>query len=209
MSEDQAIVFIVDDDPSVRNGLDALLRSVALKVQTFSSAEEFLRSTRPDAPGCIVLDIRLPGPSGLDLQRELLKTGDYPPIIFISGHADVPVSVRAMKDGAIEFLTKPFRDHDLLEAIQLGIARDRMRRENARAMAELRARFETLTPREREVMALIATGRSNKQVGGKLDVAEITVKVHRAQVMRKMEAHSLVDLARMADRLGITPQTPE
>jgi len=209
MSEDQAIVFIVDDDPSVRNGLDALLRSVALRVQTFSSAEEFLRSTRPDAPGCIVLDIRLPGPSGLDLQRELLKTGDYPPIIFISGHADVPVSVRAMKDGAIEFLTKPFRDHDLLEAIQLGIARDRMRRENARAMAELRARFETLTPREREVMALIATGRSNKQVGGKLDVAEITVKVHRAQVMRKMEAHSLVDLARMADRLGITPQTPE
>jgi FixJ family two-component response regulator len=204
MSEDQPVVFIIDDDASVRNGLDALLRSVSLKVQTFGSADEFLRRARPDAPGCIVLDVRLPGPSGLDLQRELSKTGDHPPIIFISGHADVPVSVRAMKEGAIEFLTKPFSDHDLLEAIQLGIVRDRTRRQRARIMAELLARFATLTPREREVMALIAAGRSNKQVGGTLDVAEITVKVHRAQVMRKMEAHTLVDLARMADQLGIT-----
>jgi FixJ family two-component response regulator len=204
MRDEQPIVFVIDDDPSVRNGLDALLRSVSLKVLSFSSADEFLRTTRPDAPSCIVLDVRLPGPSGLDLQRELAKSGAHPPIIFISAHADVPMSVHAMKAGAIEFLTKPFRDQEFLDAIQSGIERDRARRENAELIATLQARFQSLTSRERDVMALVVTGRSNKQVASKLDISEITVKVNRGQAMRKMQANSLADLVRMADKLGIS-----
>jgi FixJ family two-component response regulator len=204
MRDEQPIVFVIDDDPSVRNGLDALLRSVSLKVLSFSSADEFLRTTRPDAPSCIVLDVRLPGPSGLDLQRELAKSGAHPPIIFISAHADVPMSVHAMKAGAIEFLTKPFRDQEFLDAIQSGIEHDRARRENAELIATLQARFQSLTSRERDVMALVVTGRSNKQVASKLDISEITVKVNRGQAMRKMQANSLADLVRMADRLGIS-----
>jgi FixJ family two-component response regulator len=204
MRDEQPIVFVIDDDPSVRNGLDALLRSVSLKVLSFSSADEFLRTTRPDAPSCIVLDVRLPGPSGLDLQRELAKSGAHPPIIFISAHADVPMSVHAMKAGAIEFLTKPFRDQEFLDAIQSGIERDRARRENAELIATLQVRFQSLTSRERDVMALVVTGRSNKQVASKLDISEITVKVNRGQAMRKMQANSLADLVRMADKLGIS-----
>ena len=204
MKDEQPVVFVIDDDPSVRNGLDALLRSVALRVLCFSSADEFLRATRPDAPSCIVLDVRLPGQSGLDLQRELAKSGAHPPIIFISAHADVPMSVHAMKAGAIEFLTKPFRDQEFLDAIQLGIERDRARRENAELVATLQARFQSLTARERDVMALVVTGRSNKQVASKLDISEITVKVNRGHAMRKMQANSLADLVRMADKLGIS-----
>ena len=204
MRDEQPIVFVIDDDASVRNGLDALLRSVSLKVLSFSSADEFLRTTRPDAPSCIVLDVRLPGPSGLDLQRELAKSGAHPPIIFISAHADVPMSVHAMKAGAIEFLTKPFRDQEFLDAIQSGIERDRARRENAELIATLQARFQSLTARERDVMALVVTGRSNKRVASKLDISEITVKVNRGQAMRKMQANSLADLVRMADKLGIS-----
>jgi FixJ family two-component response regulator len=203
MTEKDAIVFIVDDDETVRVALDRLLRSVGLKVQCFGSTQEFLRSARPDAPGCLVLDVRLPGSSGLDLQRELLELGVRLPIIFMTGYADIPMSVRAMKQGAIEFLTKPLRDQDLLDAVQLGIERDRARRADAGLVSALRERFESLTTREREVMALTVTGRLNKQIAGDLGVSEITVKAHRGQAMRKMQAKSLAELVRMADRLGL------
>src|SRR6266498_2754420 len=174
----------------------------------FASISDFLKSDLPDGPTCLVLDVRLPGQSGLDLQRELSAANIHVPIIFITGHGDIPMSVQAMKGGAIEFLTKPFRDQDLLDAIQLGLARDHAWLENAKTIAMLRARFETLTPREREVMALVVTGRLNKQIAGDIGVSEITVKVHRGQVMRKMKASSLPDLARMADQLQITPTKP-
>jgi FixJ family two-component response regulator len=179
------------------------LRSINLQVQSFGSAQEFLQNKRPDAPGCLVLDVRLPGRSGLDFQRELADSGIQLPIVFITGHGDIPMSVRAIKAGAIEFLTKPFHDQELLDAIQLGIERDRARRRDAAAMAKLDERFGSLTPREREIMALVVSGRMNKQIADDLNVSEITVKVHRGHVTRKMGAKFLAELVRMADRLGM------
>ena len=207
MSEEQPVVFVVDDDPSVRDALARLLRSVGLDVLSFGSTQEFVQSKRPDAPGCLVLDVRLPGRSGLDFQRELAASGIHLPIVFITGHGDIRMSVRALKAGAIEFLTKPFQDQELLDAIQLGIERDRVRRRDAAAVAGLHERFGSLTPREREIMALVVAGRMNKQIAGDLGVSVITVKVHRGQVMRKMRAKSLAELVRMADRLGVPPGT--
>lgn len=203
MTAEKPVVFVVDDDPSVRRALDSLLRSVGLDVQTFGSAEEFQRSDRPDVPACLILDIRMPGRSGLDFQSELVKSRSELPIVFITGHGDIPMSVRAMKAGAIEFLTKPFRDQDLIDAVQTGLGKDRLRRQRAAALADLRERFSTLTAREREIMTLVAAGRLNKQIAADLDVSEITVKVHRGQLMRKMLAKSPTDLIRMADRLGV------
>lgn len=205
MSEPQANVIVIDDDSMVRESLSSLIRSVGLKATLLASVDEFLKSGRPSGPSCLVLDVRLPGRSGLDFQRDLAAAGIRLPIVFITGHGDIPMSVQAMKDGAIEFLTKPFRDQDLLDAINQGLSQDRARLESESAVAELRARFDTLTPREREVMALVATGRLNKQIAADLGVSEITVKVHRGQVMRKMHASSLADLARMSDRLQQTP----
>jgi FixJ family two-component response regulator len=204
MAEKISTVIVVDDDPAIRESLGGLLRSVGLQAKLFASVDEFLKTGRPTGPACLVLDVRLPGRSGLDFQRELAAADIQLPIIFITGFGDIPMSVTAMKGGAIEFLTKPFRDQDLLDAIQLGLARDRAWLENQKATAALRARFETLTPREREVMALVATGRLNKQIAYEIGVSEITVKVHRGQVMRKMQAGSLPDLARMADRLKLS-----
>jgi FixJ family two-component response regulator len=203
MSNEQPIVFVIDDDQSIRDALHSLLRTVSLEVRTFQSTQQFLESERPDAPGCLVLDVRLPGVSGLDFQRELVKSNIQYPIIFISGHGDIPMTVRAIKAGAIEFLTKPFRDQDLLDAVQVGIERDRMRRRDESAVAELQERVDALSAREREVMALVVTGRLNKQIAADLDVSEITVKVHRGNVMRKMQAKSLAELVRMADRIGL------
>jgi FixJ family two-component response regulator len=203
MTEEHPVVFLIDDDPSVRDALDGLLRSVGLQVQSFGSAQEFLRAKLPDAPACLVLDVRLPGPSGLDFQRDLAESHSPLPIIFITGHGDIPMSVKAMKAGAVEFLTKPFRDQELLDAIQQGIERDRTRRQEAAVVAGLQERYRALTPRERDVMARVVTGRLNKQIAADLDLSEVTVKVHRGQVMRKMLAKSLADLVRMADRLGV------
>lgn len=199
-------VVVVDDDTAIRESLGGLLRSVGIDVRLFASVPEFLKSGRPDAPTCLVLDVRLPGTSGLDFQRELAAASIRVPIIFITGYGDIPMSVQAMKGGAIEFLTKPFRDQDLLDAIQLGLARDRAWRQEQRSMAALRERFDSLTPREREVMAHVARGRLNKQIAGDIGISEITVKVHRGHVMRKMKASSLPDLARMADRLNLVVQ---
>jgi FixJ family two-component response regulator len=205
MTEAKPTVLIVDDDPAIRGALENLLRSVGLGVRTWASVPEFLQAGRPDAPTCLVLDVRLPGRSGLDFQRELSAANIHLPIIFITGHGDIPMSVQAMKGGAIEFLTKPFRDQDLLDAIQLGLARDRERRENESTLAALREHFERLSPRERDVMAQVVKGRLNKQIAGDLGISEITVKVHRGQVMRKMQALSLPDLTRMADKLKLVP----
>jgi len=200
-------VIIVDDDPAIRESLASLLRSVGLQVKALASVPEFVKEGRPQGPACLVLDVRLPGRSGLDFQRELTAANIHVPIIFITGYGDIPMSVQAIKGGAIEFLTKPFRDQDLLDAIQLGLARDRAWLEQEQAISALRARFETLTPREREVMAFVVTGRLNKQIAFDIGISEITVKVHRAQVMRKMMATSLPDLARMADKLDLTADT--
>ena len=206
MAEAIPTVIIIDDDPAIRESIGGLLRSVGLQAKLFTSVDEFLKDGRPAGAACLVLDVRLPGRSGLDFQRELATANIQLPIIFITGYGDIPMSVKAMKDGAIEFLTKPFRDQDLLDAIQLGIARDRAWLENEKALAGLRARFETLTPREREVMALVVTGRLNKQIAHDIGISEITVKVHRGQVMRKMKATSLPDLARMVDKLDFAAE---
>jgi FixJ family two-component response regulator len=201
---DEPTIIVVDDDPGIRESLRSLLRSVGLQVKALASVPEFLKEGRPEGPACLVLDVRLPGRSGLDLQRDLSAANIHLPIIFITGYGDIPMSVQAIKGGAIEFLTKPFRDQELLDAIQLGLARDRAWLDEAKAKAALRSRFETLTPREREVMALVVTGRLNKQIAYDIGISEITVKVHRGQVMRKMNAASLPDLARMADKLNLT-----
>ena len=204
MSEHAAVVFVIDDDPSMLRSLASLLRSVGLEARVFSSAPEFMRAQRPDAPGCLVLDVRLPGMSGLAFQQELAKAGIALPVIFITGHGDVPMSVRAMKAGAVEFLTKPFDDQLLLDAINGAIERDRERRRTAAQLAELQARFRTLTEREREVLKLVIAGRLNKQIADDLSLSVVTVKVHRAHVMRKMLAKSVVALVRMADQLGVS-----
>ena len=201
MSENKPVVFVIDDNPAVRDALDSLIRSIHLNVQSFGSTNEFLRFKRLDAPGCIVLDVRLPGLSGLDFQREMAKSNIDLPVIFITGHGDVPMSVRAIKAGAIEFLTKPFRDQDLLDAIYVGIERDRSRRQAAAIGAVLRRHFDLLTSRERQIMLRVVTGRPNKQIAAELKLSEVTVKVHRRHVMRKMKAKSLADLVRMADKL--------
>jgi FixJ family two-component response regulator len=201
MSE-PAVVFVVDDDPSMRRSLETLLRSVGLDVRPFSSAQEFMQAKRPDVPGCLVLDVRLPGMSGLSFQEELAKTGVALPVIFVTGHGDVPMTVRAMKAGAAEFLTKPFDDQVLLDAIHAAIECDRARRRDAASLAVLMARYHQLTERERQVMKLVVAGRVNKQIAADLGLSLVTVKVHRGQVMRKMLAKSVAELVRMADRLG-------
>jgi FixJ family two-component response regulator len=202
MTAADAMVFVVDDDGGVRESLKSLIRSVGLRVETFASAQDFLLGTRPEVPGCLVLDVRLPGLSGLDLQKRMAEVELDIPIVFISGHGDIPMSVRAMKAGAVEFLTKPFRDQELLDAVQQAIERDRNAREQRAEIAELRSRYRRLTPREREVMALVATGLLNKQIAGELGTSEASVKVHRQHVMEKMKAGSLAALVRMADRVG-------
>ncbi len=198
-SSDQPIVLIVDDEETVREALSSLFRSVGLQTRTFGSTREFLQLNLPDVPACLVLDVRLPGMSGLDFQMELANMDIRLPIVFISGHADVPMSVKAMKRGAIEFLTKPIRDQDLLDAVRLAIERDQAERQKNQLNSDLRTRFESLTSREREVFALVATGLMNKQIAGEMDIREVTVKVHRGNVMRKMGARSLAALVRMAD----------
>jgi FixJ family two-component response regulator len=197
------IVFVVDDDVSVRDALSNLFRSVGLRTAAFGSAHEFLQHKLPDVPSCLILDIRLPRLSGLDFQAELAKADIHIPIIFMTGHGDIPMTVRAMKAGAVDFLTKPFRDQDMLDAVTTAIERDRTRRNEAGALANLRAAFATLTPRERQIMSLVTAGLMNKQVAAEIGVAEITVKIHRGHIMRKMAAKSLPDLVRMAQILGI------
>jgi FixJ family two-component response regulator len=208
MAEQQPVVFVVDDDASMRGALENLIGSVGLDVQPFASPQEFLQSTRPDAPGCLVLDVRLPGMSGLAFQQELSRLGIALPVIFITGHADVPMSVRAMKAGALEFLTKPFQHQDLLDAIHAAIERDRARRRETSVLDLLQVRYGQLTEREREVMKHVVGGRPNKQIAAELKLSEVTVKVHRGQVMRKMRAKSLPELVRMADRLGVQGTAP-
>jgi FixJ family two-component response regulator len=205
MSETDGLVFIVDDDASMRESLKNLIRSVGLRVETFTSAQEFLRSKRPDVPGCLVLDVRLKGLSGLDLQKRIAEADMEIPIIFISGHGDIPMTVQAMKAGAVEFLTKPVRDQDLLDAVQQALERDRKARGQREEIQKLRRRFESLTQREREVMGLVVTGLLNKQIAAELGTSETTIKIHRHQVMEKMAANSVAELVRMSDRLGIPP----
>ena len=203
MSEDRAVAFVIDDDASMRRSLDTLLRSVGLDVHLFSSAQEFMQAKRPDVPACLVLDVRLPGMSGLAFQQELVRAGVALPVIFLTGHADVPMTVRAMKAGAAEFLTKPVDEQVLLDAIHTAIEKDRAKRHSAANVAELKARYGLLTEREREVLTMVVAGRANKQIAAELGLSLVTVKVHRGQVMRKMLAKSVPDLVRMADRLGL------
>jgi FixJ family two-component response regulator len=209
MRDENPSVLLIDDDPEFRDSVARLLRTVGLETRQFSSVSDFFKVDPPDGPTCLVLDVRMPGRSGLDLQRELTAANTELPIIFITAHADVPMTVQAMKGGAIEFLTKPFRDQDLLDAVEAGLARDRARREGHRALRQLRERFDTLSSREREVMVRITAGRLNKQVANDIGVAESTVKVHRTNLMRKMKARSLPELSRMADILKVTPEEPE
>jgi FixJ family two-component response regulator len=201
-SQADSIVFVVDDDASVRDALTFLFNSVGLQTKAFGSASEFLHSKLPDVPSCLVLDVRLPGLSGLDFQAELAKTNIDLPIIFLTGHGDIPMTVKAMKAGAVEFLTKPFREQDLLDAVRIGLERDRARRESDKGISELRARFDLLTPREQEVITLVTAGLMNKQIAAEIGVSEITVKVHRGNAMRKMGVKSLAELVRTADLLG-------
>jgi FixJ family two-component response regulator len=201
MAEVTRIVYVVDDDPSVGRAIKRLVESVGLQVAHFGSAQEFLRSTRPDAPSCLVLDVRLPGISGLDFQRQLAESNIHIPIIFISAHGDIPMTVRAMKAGAIEFLTKPFRDQDLLDAVQVGLERDRAKRQKDAGIATLRDRYELLSPREREVVAMVVSGLLNKQIAAEIGTTENTVKAHRSRAMEKMQAESLADLVKMVERL--------
>jgi FixJ family two-component response regulator len=202
----EPVVYVIDDDPSMRSSIEDLLQSVGLEVHAFASVQEYLEAARPSTPACIVLDVRLPGQSGLDFQRQVSGTPMALPIVFITGHGDVPMSVRAMKQGAVEFLTKPFRDQDLLDAIQAALDRDRTRRAGEAALLELRERLACLTPREAEVLRLVVRGLANKQIAGDLGLSEATVKMHRGQVMRKMGAASIVELVHLAERLGIAPQ---
>ena len=205
VAAEESIIFIVDDDESLRNALGSLFRSVGFKVGMFGSAAELLEHKFPDIPSCLVLDVRLPRLSGLDFQTELAKANIHIPIIFMTGHGDIPMSVRAMKAGAVDFLAKPFRDQDMLDAVTLALERDRQRRQSDKQLSDVRAKFDTLTQREREVMSLVATGLMNKQIAGELGLSEITVKIHRGQAMRKMAARSLADLVRMAELLGVSP----
>jgi FixJ family two-component response regulator len=209
MPEAKSTVLIIDDDPDLRASVGRLLRSLDLEARLFASVSDFLESDPPDGPACLVLDVRLPGQSGLDFQRDLARANTQLPIIFITGHGDIPMSVQAMKGGAIEFLTKPFRDQELLDAIQLGLSRDRARRENEKAFAVLRERFGSLSPREREIMIQVARGRLSKQIAGDIGIAEATVKVHRSRAMRKMNARSLPELGRMADKLQLVAEKPQ
>ena len=203
MREEQAIVIVIDDDVSVREAVEDLFRSVGLRVESFGSTREFIKGEVTDSPGCIVLDVRLPGESGLEFQKALSKSHIHLPLIFISGHNDVPTSVQAMKSGAVDFLTKPLREQELLDAVQMGIERDRGRRQEAKLIAELRERLNSLTPREQELLPLVIAGRPNKEIAAQLKLSEMTVKVHRSQITRKMRAKSLIDLAKMADKLGV------
>jgi RNA polymerase sigma factor (sigma-70 family) len=203
MTEVRSLIFVIDDDASLRGALESLIRSVGLDVEVFATVQEFLQRKKPEVPSCLILDIRLPGISGLDFQRRLADTNNPIPIIFITGHGDVPMSVRAMKEGAVEFLTKPFRDQDLLDAIQVALNLDQTRRRRETQIIELRARFEFLSPRQREVLPLVVSGLSNKQIAEKLGISEGTVKAHRSEIMRKMGAGSLPELVRIAERIGI------
>jgi FixJ family two-component response regulator len=205
--EPQSVVFVVDDDASIRDAMQRLFQSVGLQAEVFDSAAEFLRSKLADVPCCLVLDVRLPGLSGLDFQTELAKADIQVPIVFMTGHGDIPMTVKAMKAGAIEFLSKPFRDQDMLDAVRLGLERDRVRRAGEKAIADLRGKFASLSPREQEVMGFVTAGLMNKQIAGEMQLAEITVKLHRGSMMRKMEAKSLADLVRMADIVGIRKKT--
>jgi FixJ family two-component response regulator len=208
MPDAKSTVLVIDDDPDLRASIGRLMRSLDLDARLFASVSDFLKSDLPDGPACLVLDVRLPGQSGLDFQRELAGANRQVPIIFITGHGDIPMSVQAMKGGAIEFLTKPFRDQELLDAIQLGLSRDRSRRENEMALTALKERFASLSPREREIVIQVAQGRLSKQIAGEIGIAEATVKVHRSRAMRKMNARSLPELGRMADKLQLVLEKP-
>jgi len=209
MPDPNSTVLVVDDDRDLRESVGRLLQSVGINSRLFGSISDFLASDPPDGPTCLVLDVRLPGKSGLDLQRELAAADRSLPIIFVTGHGDIPMSVQAMKSGAIEFLTKPYRDQDLVDAIQLGLSRDRAQRENEMALAAMRERFGTLSPREREIVIQVARGRLSKQIAGDIGIAEATVKVHRSRAMRKMNVRSLPELGRLADRLKLVSEKPQ
>jgi FixJ family two-component response regulator len=207
--DSDACVVVIDDDKEFRDSLQRLLRSAGLRALAFASVAEFAKSEPADSPTCLVLDVRMPGRSGLEFQRDLAAAGETLPIVFITGHGDIPMTVQAMKAGAIEFLTKPFRDQDLLDAVNVGLARDRARRENQQSLSALRARYEALTPRERAILIQVVQGRLNKQIAGDLGITETTVKVHRSNMMHKVEASSLPELCKMADKLKLLPQKPE